>query len=127
MALTKTELFLRLSLAAAVAAVLAVAIPSHLAVRKGEAVRELVTDGKELSAALKGLVFRSDLREGASVSYSDLEPRLPDTSDLKARGGKDRFGNLWGPFVVGQPLRPSEDSVRRCVPLGSEADWDRNR
>ena len=127
MAITKTELLLRLTLPAAAAAVLSVAIPSHQAVRKGAQVRELKTDGEELSAAMKNLFAHTDLRNGASVSYSDLEAWLPVTSDLKARGGKDCFGNLWGPFVLGQPLRPSASTVSRCVPLVDPSEWDRLR
>jgi len=123
--LTKIELFLLCALPLAAAAVLAVAIPSHLAVRKCERARELVKDAKELSTALKQQAYRGNVPDGGQVAYSDLEPWLSETSELKARGGKDCFGNPWGPFVVGQPLRPSEDSVRRCEPLVPSNEWNR--
>ena len=122
--LSKTELLLRLTLPLAAAAVLSVAVPGCLAVRQGAKVCGVVRDAKELLGALKGLDAKNLALEGATVTYADHAPSQPETSDLKAREGRDCFGNPWGPFVVGRPFRPSDDTVRRCAPLAAPSDWE---
>ena len=118
------ELCLRLSLGLAAAAVLTVAVPSYRAVRKGVEACSLGQDAKDLRVAENRMKAQGKTSPGATVTYADLSPYLPGKAELKARGGKDPYGNPWGPFVVGQPIRPSADTVQRSALFVPPSCWD---
>jgi hypothetical protein len=63
----KSELVLRGCLLLAAAVVLAVAVPSYLAVTKGDAIFRLVKDAKDLKGALETMSTRGKTTTGATV------------------------------------------------------------
>jgi hypothetical protein len=84
---------------------------------------QTIEDARMLDAAVDQFAIEKNVGEGSAVTWEQIRPYLPKTTQLYATGGTI-FGDKFGPFIVGTtPAVPRESYHRLKDYLPAEA-WE---
>ena len=81
---------------------------SEVTVQGPKAAIRLLADAVELEAAMKQWAQTNRVADWEPATYADIAPYLDGNSRVRALGGKDSEGGTWGPFTVGQVIKPCQ-------------------
>jgi type II secretory pathway pseudopilin PulG len=98
---------------------LLIVVPHYLIEFKAKKAARVKADLVALNAAIEQYALENGKVSGDPVDFDSLRKYLDQNSDAYRTGGKDAFGDTYGPFIVGsRPPVPSrtEDDLSSTVP-----------
>ncbi len=105
------------------ALMLVIVIP-HLSVgEKERKARQIKDDLAVLNAAVEHYAVDNTKASGIEVTYADISKYVDPNSPVYLRGGKDVFGDSYGPFTVGSLPPVPPDAINRLSNAVDEDFW----
>jgi prepilin-type N-terminal cleavage/methylation domain-containing protein len=84
-----------------IALMIVIIVPHFLQEWNAAKAERVKNDLVTLNSAIEHFALDNGKTAGVSVTYDDLRKYLDPNSDAYRRGGRDVFGDSYGPFIVG--------------------------
>jgi prepilin-type N-terminal cleavage/methylation domain-containing protein len=108
---------------AIIALLAAIAVPNFLRARKRSQATRILEDLRIIDSAIDQYAIETNKAGGAAVGWDDVQLYLKKGSVIYNSGGKDMFGNDFGPFSVDTIPKLSDDTFGKLSDVAPSDFW----